>query len=218
MEPSPSEQQTVPLVDRRNAPEKRLFVTEDGRNVLFTFVLLVVLFALWGFCNGMIDVMDKHFQEELHLSLAAIRLGPVRALPGLLPDGAPGGVAGDPAGLQGGHHRGPLDRRGGRILVHPGNLHRLRSGRVLARGLYHRHRPHLPRDHRQSLHDRAGADRIRGDPDQSRPILQRHRPAPGTDRRRHLLLFQERRGEEHGQPSRCGSLTPRSGPSSSSSP
>src|ERR1700716_1582334 len=47
-----------------------MFVTKDGRNVLFTFLLLIFLFALWGFCNGMIDVMDKHFQEELHLSLA----------------------------------------------------------------------------------------------------------------------------------------------------
>jgi FHS family L-fucose permease-like MFS transporter len=47
-----------------------MFVTDDGRNVLFTFVLVVLLFALWGFCNGMIDVMDKHFQEELHLTLA----------------------------------------------------------------------------------------------------------------------------------------------------
>jgi FHS family L-fucose permease-like MFS transporter len=47
-----------------------MFVTKDGRNVLFTFVLLIFLFALWGFCNGMIDVMDKHFQEELHLSLS----------------------------------------------------------------------------------------------------------------------------------------------------
>jgi FHS family L-fucose permease-like MFS transporter len=28
------------------------------------------LFLLWGFCNGMIDVMDKHFQDELDLSLA----------------------------------------------------------------------------------------------------------------------------------------------------
>ena len=42
-----------------------MFVLEDGRNVVFTFFLLVFLFALWGFCNGMIDVMDKHFQEEL---------------------------------------------------------------------------------------------------------------------------------------------------------
>src|SRR6478609_11300213 len=47
-----------------------MFVIKDGRNVLFTFLLLIFLFALWGFCNGMIDVMDKHFQEELHLSLS----------------------------------------------------------------------------------------------------------------------------------------------------
>ena len=33
-------------------------------------MLVTTLFALWGFCNGMIDVMDKHFQEELHLSLS----------------------------------------------------------------------------------------------------------------------------------------------------
>ena len=35
-----------------------------------TFVLVSSLFLLWGFCNGLIDVMDKHFQEELHLTLA----------------------------------------------------------------------------------------------------------------------------------------------------
>ncbi len=42
----------------------------DGRNVFFTFCLVSSLFLLWGFCNGMIDVMDKHFQEELHLTLS----------------------------------------------------------------------------------------------------------------------------------------------------
>lgn len=47
-----------------------LFVLEDGRNVLVTFALVSSLFLLWGLCNGMIDVMDKHFQEELHLSLS----------------------------------------------------------------------------------------------------------------------------------------------------
>src|SRR6476469_1573052 len=47
-----------------------MFVLKDGRNVLFTFLLLIFLFALWGFCNGMIDVMDKHFQEVLHLNLS----------------------------------------------------------------------------------------------------------------------------------------------------
>ncbi len=48
--------------------KKGLFVTSEGQNVLFTFILVTTLFLLWGFCNGMIDVMDKHFQEELGLS------------------------------------------------------------------------------------------------------------------------------------------------------
>jgi FHS family L-fucose permease-like MFS transporter len=48
----------------------RMFVLADGRNVTVTFVLVSSLFLLWGFCNGMIDVMDKHFQTELHLTLA----------------------------------------------------------------------------------------------------------------------------------------------------
>jgi MFS transporter, FHS family, L-fucose permease len=65
-----SEERSVPLDDPRSARPKRMFVTNDGQNVVFVFILLVFLFALWGFCNGMIDVMDKHFQEELHLNLA----------------------------------------------------------------------------------------------------------------------------------------------------
>ena len=51
-------------------PQRRLFTLADGRNVALTFALVSSLFLLWGFCNGMIDVMDKHFQEELHLTLA----------------------------------------------------------------------------------------------------------------------------------------------------
>ncbi|MGO8747417.1 MAG: MFS transporter [Thermoguttaceae bacterium] len=48
--------------------KKGLFVTDDGRNLAFTFILVSSLFLLWGVCNGMIDVMDKHFQDELGLS------------------------------------------------------------------------------------------------------------------------------------------------------
>jgi FHS family L-fucose permease-like MFS transporter len=50
------------------ASKPRLFVTHDGQNVLFTFLLVSILFLLWGFCNGLIDVMDKHFQDELGLT------------------------------------------------------------------------------------------------------------------------------------------------------
>ena len=47
-----------------------LFVLPDGKNVAFTFMIVSSLFFLWGLCNGLIDTMDKHFQEELHLTLA----------------------------------------------------------------------------------------------------------------------------------------------------
>jgi FHS family L-fucose permease-like MFS transporter len=50
--------------------KKSMFVGDDGRNLVFTFILVSSLFLLWGFCNGMIDVMDKHFQEELGLTKA----------------------------------------------------------------------------------------------------------------------------------------------------
>ncbi len=51
-------------------PSRGLFRTADNRSYVVTFVLVSSLFLLWGFCNGMIDVMDKHFQDELHLTLA----------------------------------------------------------------------------------------------------------------------------------------------------
>lgn len=47
-----------------------MFVTDDGKNLVFTFTIVSSLFLLWGFCNGMIDVMDRHFQQTLHLTLA----------------------------------------------------------------------------------------------------------------------------------------------------
>ena len=55
--------------ENQDAGERGLFVT-GGKNLVFTFCLTSSLFLLWGFCNGLIDVMDKHFQEELHLTLA----------------------------------------------------------------------------------------------------------------------------------------------------
>jgi FHS family L-fucose permease-like MFS transporter len=48
----------------------KMFKSEDGKNYVFTFALVSTLFLLWGVCNGMIDVMDKHFQDQLHLTKA----------------------------------------------------------------------------------------------------------------------------------------------------
>jgi len=50
--------------------DKESMFTLNGQNLMFTFILVSSLFFLWALCNGMIDVMDKHFQEELGLSKA----------------------------------------------------------------------------------------------------------------------------------------------------
>lgn len=46
------------------------FTADDGRTYTLTFFLVASLFLLWGLCNSMIDVMDKHFQDLLHLTKA----------------------------------------------------------------------------------------------------------------------------------------------------
>lgn len=47
-----------------------MFVTDDGKSLATTFFLVASLFFLWGFCNSMIDGMDKHFQDQLGLTKA----------------------------------------------------------------------------------------------------------------------------------------------------
>ena len=47
-----------------------LFRGSDGTDHTATFVLMCCLFLLWGLCNGMIDVLNKHFQNSLGVSKA----------------------------------------------------------------------------------------------------------------------------------------------------
>jgi MFS transporter, FHS family, L-fucose permease len=46
----------------------KMFKTADGKNLFVTFLLVTTLFLLWGFCNGMIDILNKHFQDALHIN------------------------------------------------------------------------------------------------------------------------------------------------------
>jgi len=46
----------------------KLFTTANGKNLFFTFVLVCTLFLLWGFCSGLLDNLNKHFQNALHIS------------------------------------------------------------------------------------------------------------------------------------------------------
>jgi FHS family L-fucose permease-like MFS transporter len=50
--------------------QKNYFKTADGQNHAGTFFLVATLFMLWAILNSLIDTMDKHFQDLLHLSKA----------------------------------------------------------------------------------------------------------------------------------------------------
>jgi FHS family L-fucose permease-like MFS transporter len=47
-----------------------LIKSPDGTSYLIPFVLITSLFLLWGFAHGLLDVLNKHFQNILHVSKA----------------------------------------------------------------------------------------------------------------------------------------------------
>lgn len=46
----------------------KLVTTRDGRNYLVPFLLVTSLFFLWGFAHSILDVLNKFFQNEMHLT------------------------------------------------------------------------------------------------------------------------------------------------------
>ena len=57
---------TSPITSR--VSKGGLFRAADGTSLVLTFVLITSLFLLWGFCNGMIDILNKHFQDTLRIN------------------------------------------------------------------------------------------------------------------------------------------------------
>ena len=47
-----------------------LIKSEDGTSYLVPFILVTSLFFLWGFAHSMLDLLNKHFQDILHVSKA----------------------------------------------------------------------------------------------------------------------------------------------------
>lgn len=47
-----------------------MFIGKNGENLLFPFILITGLFLLWGFAHSLLDVLNKHFQDSLHLTKA----------------------------------------------------------------------------------------------------------------------------------------------------
>ena len=57
-----------PTIAKPDGHKAGLFRTADGKDFTLVFVLITSLFLLWGFCNGMIDILNKHFQDTLHIN------------------------------------------------------------------------------------------------------------------------------------------------------
>ena len=47
-----------------------LFRAADGTSYRRPFAMITILFLLWGFAHGLLDVLDKHFQNTLHVTKA----------------------------------------------------------------------------------------------------------------------------------------------------
>lgn len=52
----------------KNKPQLSLFTGAQGQNYLFPFILVTCLFFMWGFAHSLLDVLNKHFQNSLHLT------------------------------------------------------------------------------------------------------------------------------------------------------
>jgi len=50
--------------------QKSIFVTSDGKDHRLLFALVTTLFLLWGFAHALLDVLNKHFQNTLHVTKA----------------------------------------------------------------------------------------------------------------------------------------------------
>ncbi len=50
--------------------KRSIFSSPEGKSYLFPFVLVSSLFLMWGFAHGLLDVLNKHFQEAFTMSKA----------------------------------------------------------------------------------------------------------------------------------------------------
>ena len=51
--------------------KKNSIFKDGGKNFLIPFALVATLFFLWGFAHGILDVLNKHFQDSLQISKAS---------------------------------------------------------------------------------------------------------------------------------------------------
>lgn len=61
---------TNPSIERSEGRTGYASPKSGGNPYLFPFLMVATLFFIWGFCHSMLDVLNKHFQNILHISRA----------------------------------------------------------------------------------------------------------------------------------------------------
>jgi FHS family L-fucose permease-like MFS transporter len=72
--------------------QKSMFAGEKGEDYLFPFILVTCLFFLWGFAHALLDVLNSHFQDILHISKARSALVQMSLYGGYFIMGIPAGL------------------------------------------------------------------------------------------------------------------------------
>ena len=114
-------------------------------------MLVTSLFLLWGFCNGMIDILNKHFQDSLHINKEQSGLVQSANYLAYFLMAIPAGLIAGKFGYKGGILVGLSLIAGGAFWF----VHAVQHWHVLgvsARPVCHRHGHDLSGNHRQSLH------------------------------------------------------------------
>lgn len=72
--------------------QKKSLVRINGTNYLVPFVLVTSLFLLWGFAHSLLDVLNKHFQNILHVNYTQSAFVQFSVYIGYLAMGIPAGL------------------------------------------------------------------------------------------------------------------------------
>lgn len=96
-----------------------MFRSSNGVNFLLPFILLSALYLLWGLAHGMLDVLNKHFQETFDMSKAQSAFLQFSVYAGYFLMSLPAGVIMRKAGYKKGLITGLLMFASGALLFIP---------------------------------------------------------------------------------------------------
>lgn len=101
---------------------KKSLVRYNGKNYLIPFVLITSLFLLWGFAHSLLDVLNKHFQDILHVNYTQSAFVQFSVYIGYLAMGIPAGLIMKKFGYRKGIIFGLLLFATGAFLFYPAAL------------------------------------------------------------------------------------------------